>query len=49
MVDPPQVKSVSYLFSTLLSWGEGGAVGRIFTVDSEYSTYYSSPFGPNNE
>ena len=27
----------------------GRWVGRIFTVNSEYSTYYSSLFGPNNK
>ena len=36
----------------LFSWGEGSGgagVGRIVTVKSEYSTYYSLLFGPNNE
>ena len=29
--------------------GVGVGVGGIVTVKSEYSTYYSSLFGPNNE
>ena len=29
--------------------GGGGGVGEIVIVKCEYSTYYSSLFGPNNE